>query len=78
MKRSIIFSGCVAVLSLGAAAGVASSDPTSPPNEHNCAGFVVRGSAGPEFGQAVSGAAQEQAVDNFGLANCGQENRNNP
>ena len=33
---------------------------------------------GPEFGEAVSAAAHAQVVDNFGLANCDQDNRNNP
>jgi hypothetical protein len=49
-----------------------------PPNDHNCAGVLVSGVAGPVFGQIVSTAAHFQAVDNFGLANCGQPPRNNP
>ena len=43
-----------------------------------CAGSVVSRLAGPAFGPVVSGAAHAQLVDNFGFANCGQTNRDNP
>ena len=64
----------------GAAAvpATAWAEPPGGSNGHNCAGTVVSGGAGPGFGQAVSGAAHAQQVDNFGLADCGQENRKNP
>ncbi|GLZ50109.1 hypothetical protein Acsp06_62940 [Actinomycetospora sp. NBRC 106375] len=76
MRRAIIVVSFAAALSLGAAGGVALAAPS--PNGHNCAGSAVSGLAGPGFGGVVSGAAHEQAVDNFGLADCGQTNRNNP
>ena len=57
--------------------GSASANPASI-NGHDCAGFVVSSLSGPGFGQAVSAAAHDQVVDNFGLADCGQTNRNNP
>ena len=57
-------------------AGPATAAP--PANGHDCAGQVVSDSAGPGFGQVVAGAAHEQTVDNFSLADCGQTNRNNP
>lgn len=73
------------VLVLTALVAAASAVPTTawaaPPgggNGHNCAGVVVSGSAGPGFGQVVSAAAHAQLVDNVGLADCGQTNRNNP
>ena len=47
-------------------------------NDHNCAGAFVSAFASPGFGPAVAVAAHSQAVDNFGLADCGQDNRNNP
>lgn len=56
--------------------GPASADPAG--NGHNCAGAIVSSVAGPGFGEAVSAAAQAQVVDNFGFANCGQTDRNNP
>jgi len=46
--------------------------------EHNCAGAVTSSLAGPGFGAAVSFFAQLQAVDNFGLANCGETEGQNP
>jgi hypothetical protein len=77
VRRTFVVLGSVALLWLGATGGVASADPRQPPNGHNCAGGVVSQLAGPGFGQVVSDAAQQQAVDNFGLANC-QTNRKNP
>jgi hypothetical protein len=67
--------GCAGLLVVSGAT-VASAAPA--PNGHNCAGVVVSGAAGPDFGPAVSSAAHLQAVDNFGLANCGQPDRQNP
>ena len=55
---------------------VVAADPEF--NDHNCAGTVVAALAGPDFGAAVAEAAHLQLVDNFGFANCGQTNRNNP
>jgi len=75
MKRVVIVVGCAGLL-LGSGMGVASAAPTV--NEHNCAGTVVSQAADPAFGPVVSGAAHEQFVDNFGLADCGQTDRNNP
>ena len=49
-----------------------------PADDHSCAGTTVSSLAGPGFGGGVSTAAQGQLVDNFGLADCGQTNRNNP
>jgi len=71
----------VAAVTLAVAAAVpgfsvVAADP--PPNDHNCAGFVVALFAGPGFGQAVADAAQAQLVDNLGLANCGDTERKNP
>ena len=65
-----VFAGAVAI------PATAWADPG--PNDHNCAGAAVSGLAGPGFGQVVSSAAHQQSVDNFGLANCDQTNRNNP
>ena len=48
------------------------------PNDNNCAGTVVSSLAGPGFGPFVASSAQAQAVDNFGLASCGQLPRKNP
>lgn len=78
MRRTIVVLGSAALLSCGATWGVASADPASPPNGHNCAGVIVSQSAGPGFGHVVSDAAHQQLVDNFGLADCGQTNRKNP
>lgn len=75
MIRSIALAALVSGLCLAAPA-VASADP--PPGGHDCAGLVVSSLAGPGFGAAVSAAAHDQLVDNFGLADCGQTNRNNP
>jgi hypothetical protein len=47
-------------------------------NGHTCAGTIVSSLAGSGFGSSVAGIAEAQAVDNLGLANCGQPPRNNP
>lgn len=65
----------VALAMLGAGAGVAAAGPG---DQHNCAGTSVSGLSGPGFGAFVSSVAHLQAVDNFGLANCGITERNNP
>ena len=75
MKRVWVVVGCAGLLVVSAPT-VAAAAPD--PNEHNCAGVVVSGAADPGFGPAVSSAAQQQLVDNLGLADCGQTNRNNP
>lgn len=74
MKRAVVVVGYLGLL-LGSGVGVASAAPA--PNGHTCAGVVVSQAAGPDFGRAVAGAAHQQLVDNFGLADCGQTNRNN-
>ena len=75
MKRVGTVVGCAGLL-LGSGIGVAAAAPVL--DEHNCAGSVVSQAASPEFGPVVAAAAEEQLVDNFGLADCGQINRNNP
>jgi hypothetical protein len=75
VKRVLTVVGMSGLL-FGGGIGVASAAPAV--NEHNCAGAVVSQGAGPGFGTAVSAAAHLQSVDNFGLADCGQTNRNNP
>ena len=47
-------------------------------NGHNCAGAVVSSLTPPGIGPLVSQLAQAGVVDNLGLADCGQTNRNNP
>ena len=74
MRRAAV--AILTVAALGAAAGGATAGPADEP--HNCAGAAVSQLAAPGFGSFVSGFAHQQAVDNFGLANCGQDNRNNP
>jgi hypothetical protein len=73
MKRIAVT--LMALAMLGAGAGVATAGPG---DQHNCAGTVVSGLAGPSFGPFVSSFAHVQQVDNFGLANCGRPERNNP
>jgi hypothetical protein len=74
MRRAAV--AILTVAALGAATGGAAAGPADEP--HNCAGTTVSGGAGPGFGSVVSSAAHLQAVDNFGLANCGAPPRNNP
>lgn len=74
MRRAAV--AILTIAALGAAAGGAAAGPT--PNGHNCAGVAVSQLAGPGFGSFVSGFAHQQAVNNFGLANCGAPPRNNP
>jgi hypothetical protein len=57
---------------------VAQEQGADPGDDHNCAGEAVSSLAGAGFGQLVSTLAQLQVVDNLGLADCGQEHRNNP
>jgi len=77
MKKGLaVATACAGMLALGV--GSASADPPEGINGHNCAGVVVSTLAGPGFGEIVSGAAHQQAVDNFGLRNCGQANGKNP
>ncbi len=74
MKRPVAVA--VAALAFAVAPGPALADAAF--NDHDCAGAVVSSAAAPGFGEGVAGAAQLQLVDNFGLADCGQTNRNNP
>lgn len=74
MRRAAVV--ILAIAALGAATGGAAAAPTL--NDNNCAGAVVSNLAGPGFGSAVSGAAHQQLVDNFGFASCGVPTRNNP
>jgi len=76
LKRLFIALAAAIALVLSAS-GMAAADPPGS-NGHNCAGAVVSLFAQPGFGQAVSDAAQEQVVDNFGFANCGDTPRQNP
>jgi hypothetical protein len=49
--------------------------------DNNCAGAASSAGAqalGAGFGSLVSGFAQEQFVDNLGLANCGETSGQNP
>jgi hypothetical protein len=75
LRRTLI---AAATIASAAALSTTAATADPPRNGHNCAGLVVSDSAGPGFGLAVSAAAHQQLVDNFGLANCGQDNRNNP
>ena len=65
-----------------AAASVVATAPSAlaapSPNGHNCADTTVSSVAGPGFGPSVASTAAARAVDNLGLANCGQSPRNNP
>ena len=47
-------------------------------DDHNCAGAVTSSLAGPGFGDLVAFYAHLQFVDNFGLANCGDTEGQNP
>ncbi len=70
-----------ALLGLAAAIVVATAPSAlaaPSPNGHNCAGTTVSALAGPGFGPSVASTAEPQAVDNLGLANCGQPPQNNP
>ena len=79
VHRSLAIWAVVAMLFVSTTgAVVAQEQGATPGDEHNCAGEVVSSLAGPSFGQLVSTSAQAQEVDNFGLADCGQEHRNNP
>jgi hypothetical protein len=67
----------IAALSIVVLTGPATADGT----DHNCAGktsSTLAQALGPDFGAAVSAAAQSQLVDNFGLRNCGAANGRNP
>ncbi len=66
------------VCGVGALSLIVAAPAAADGEEHNCAGAVTSSLAGPGFGQAVSFFAQQQAVDNFGLANCGEAQGENP
>jgi len=77
MKRRLFALVIAAAMLTGTAVGSTASEV----NNHDCAGTVSAALAqalGPGFGAAVSTAAQAQAVDNFGLANCGDTSGQNP
>jgi hypothetical protein len=76
IRKVIVVAAAVAASFIIAPAASASADPAV--NGHDCAGLVVSSLAGPGFGAVVSAAAHDQLVDNLGLADCGQTNRNNP
>lgn len=79
VHRSLAMWAFVAMLFVSTTgAVVAQEQGADPGDEHNCAGEVVSSLAGAGFGQLVSTLAQAQLVDNLGLADCGQEHRNNP
>ena len=67
----------ITAFAFAASTGTASADPAAI-NGHNCAGAVVSSVAAPGLGAVVSALADAQVVDNIGLADCGQDNRNNP
>ncbi len=73
MRRLLIALAASAALTTASAASAVAQG-----EDHNCAGATVSSLAGPGFGTGVSGAAQLQAVDNFGFANCGAPPRQNP
>ena len=75
MRALAIVTMCGGVV-LGAATGSHAVGPTL--NESNCAGVVVSGLASPPFEAVVRAAAQDQMVDNFGFAACGEPPRRNP
>ena len=62
---------------MGLTATSASADPGAI-NGHDCAGAIVSSLTPPGIGPLVSQLAHAQLVDNIGLADCGQTNRNNP
>lgn len=75
--RKLLVAALMAALSIVMVTGPAAADG----DDHNCAGRVsstLARTLGPAFGAAVSDAAQIQAVDNFGLRNCGEANGQNP
>lgn len=75
--RKTLVAACVVMVATVGSAGSASADGSA----HNCAGAVSSTLAqglGAGFGAAVAGAAQVQAVDNFGLRNCGAAPGQNP
>jgi hypothetical protein len=74
-RKTVIATIAALALGLGAQPAFAQGE------EHNCAGVFVSAAAstfGPVFGEAVTGLAHAQAVDNFGIANCGEPPRQNP
>lgn len=75
VRRAVTVTAAVAA-SLSSASAPAWVGPV--PNGHNCAGQVVSAIAGPAIGGVVSAGAQEQAIDNFGQADCGAPPRRNP
>lgn len=87
--RYLAISGMGLVL-VGLLAGCGSgSSPTqstatmaqAPLKDHNCAGAIFSGEAGPELGPQAASLAHSQVLDNivttFG-ANCGQNGGKNP
>jgi hypothetical protein len=72
IRRSVIGALIAAAVLLGPTPAGAQGE------DHNCAGALTSSLAGPGFGAGVSFFAYLQAVDNFGLANCGDAPRQNP
>lgn len=77
MRKLIIAASLASSLLLAPTAAVADT----PGDDHNCAGQASSAGGqeyGSGFGQAVAFHANQQLVDNFGLANCGDAPRQNP
>jgi hypothetical protein len=76
MRKLLLGAAVGTLLVIGALpAGAAEGD------DHNCAGAGSSSAAqalGGAFGSVVASFADQQLVDNFGLANCGAPPRSNP
>ncbi len=71
MKRLAV----AASAALALAAAVAPAAHAQPAGEHNCAGVITSGAAGPGFGRFVAAGAtvEPRAIPvSFDLANCGR------
>jgi hypothetical protein len=74
MRRKISLLIAAAVMATMTVAAPALAQGESEAN--NCAGKTTSSLAGPGFGTVVAFFAQQQAVDNFGLASCGNAGQN--
>ena len=77
MKRYILTLILVSLLLISLTSTVFAQDGPAL-NENNCAGAITSSLAAPGFGHLVASFAHAQLVDNFGLASCGDNPRNNP
>ena len=76
-KAVAILASSASLIGVTIGAHAAGADPGAP-NAHNCAGVIVSSFAAPGLGAQVALLAHLQVIDNFGIADCGQVNRNNP